>query len=110
LSKAATEALKGLRSTGNEWLFPTAAGTTFTCQNFINRHWIPPLKYAGLPYVRFHLLRHTAATLLLQRNVNPKIVQQLLGHSSVAFTLDRYSHFMPGFGDAAADAMDDTLS
>jgi integrase len=51
------------------------------------------LKRAGLPSnTRFHDLRHTCATLLLSRNVNPKIVSEMLGHANIAITLDTYSH------------------
>jgi integrase len=47
---------------------------------------------AGLPRVRFHDLRHTAATLMLSRHVHPKVASEMLGHSTVAITLDLYSH------------------
>ena len=53
------------------------------------------LKRAGLPRIRFHDLRHTCATLLLRRGVHPKVVSELLGHSTVTMTLDRYSHVLP---------------
>ncbi len=59
-------------------------------------------KKAGLPQVRFHDLRHGHATLALQAGVNPKVVQERLGHSSVAFTLDRYSHAIPALQEDAA--------
>lgn len=68
------------------------------------------LKRAGLPEVRFHDLRHTCATVLLSKNVNPKIVSEMLGHATIAITLDTYSHVLPNMGDAAAGAMDDALS
>lgn len=58
---------------------------------------------AGLPRVRFHDLRHTHATLLLRAGVNPRVVSERLGHSSVAFTLDTYAHVLPGMQAAAAD-------
>lgn len=64
---------------------------------------------AGLPAIRFHDLRHTCATLLLSRNVHPKMVQEMLGHATVAITLDTYSHVLPGIGDQAAAAMEDAL-
>ncbi len=64
---------------------------------------------AGLPDIRFHDLRHTCATLLLCQGVHPKIVQELLGHTTINITLDTYSHVLPGIGDAAASAMDDVL-
>jgi hypothetical protein len=62
-----------------------------------------------LPDIRWHDLRHTCATLLLSRGTHPKYVQQLLGHSSIQLTLDRYSHWMPSMGKHAASAMDDAL-
>ena len=68
------------------------------------------LKRAGLPQIRFHDLRHTCATLLLTRNVNPKIVSEMLGHATIAITLDTYSHVLPNMRDQAAAAMEDALS
>jgi integrase len=68
------------------------------------------LRRAGLPDVRFHDLRHTCATLLFARGAHPKLVQELLGHSTVGITLDTYSHVLPGMGDLAANAMEDALS
>jgi integrase len=55
-------------------------------------------------------LRHTCATLLLTRNVNPKIVSEMLGHSTIAKTLDTYSHVLPNMRDQAAAAMEEALS
>lgn len=53
------------------------------------------LSLAGLPRLRLHDLRHTAATHLLARGVHPKVVQDLLGHSTISLTLDTYSHVSP---------------
>ena len=64
---------------------------------------------AGLPYIRFHDLRHTCATLLLTKGVHPKIVSEMLGHSSIAITLDTYSHVISGLGKAAASETEDAL-
>jgi integrase len=47
---------------------------------------------------------------LLQRNIHPKFVQELLGHASISFTLDTYSHAIPGMGDQTATAMEDAPS
>ncbi len=67
------------------------------------------LSAAGLPRIRFHDLRHTAASLLLGRDVNPKKVSEMLGHSTVAITLDTYSHVSPTMHRDAAQVMDDLL-
>lgn len=64
------------------------------------------LKNAGLPDIRFHDLRHSAATLLLAMSVNPKIVQELLGHSSITMTMDIYSHVLPPIQSEAMGKMD----
>ena len=71
---------------------------------------MPLLKRAGLPMIRFHDLRHTAATLLLTRGVHPKIVQERLGHSQISLTLDTYSHVLPGMGREAASKLDELLT
>ncbi len=54
-------------------------------------------------------MRHTCATLLLRQGVNPKFVQELLGHADISLTLNVYSHVLPDMGDAAAGAMDAAL-
>ena len=59
--------------------------------------------------MRFHDLRHTAATLLLKEGVHPKYVQESLGHANIAITLVTYSHVLPGMGDQAASAMENAL-
>lgn len=60
------------------------------------------VKAAGLRRIRLHDLRHTWATLALQAGVNPKVVSDRLGHATVSFTLDTYSHVMPGLQEEAA--------
>jgi len=67
------------------------------------------LAKAGLPGIRIHDLRHTAATLLLTRGVHPKVVQDMLGHSTVTLTLDTYSHVTPRLHKEAAAHMDALL-
>jgi integrase len=60
--------------------------------------------------VRFHDPRHTSATLLLSRGVNPKAVSEQLGHASIVITLDTYSHVIPSMQREAAAAMYELLS
>jgi integrase len=80
-------------------------------RRYITTHRFKPLvKRAGLPNIRFHDLRHTCATLLLSKNVNPKVVSEMLGHSSIAITLDTYSHVLPDMQDSAAKAIEEVLS
>jgi len=86
-------------------IFPSAKGTPLNPENLVKRSFKPLLKRAGLPEIRFHDLRHTCATLLLGRGVHPKIVQELLGHATIAMTLDTYSHYLPSMGDQASGAM-----
>ncbi|MBA2326573.1 MAG: tyrosine-type recombinase/integrase [Actinobacteria bacterium] len=59
--------------------------------------------------MRFHDLRHTCATLLLHAEVHPKVVQEMLGHSSIAITLDIYSHVVPGMQEEAARRMQEQV-
>jgi integrase len=91
-------------------VFTTEVGTLINPTNLRRRSFAPLLERAGLPQIRFHDLRHTCATLLLSRNVHPKYVQELLGHATVAITLDIYSHMIPGMGTHNARAMEDVFS
>jgi integrase len=65
---------------------------------------------AGLPRVRVHDLRHTTASVLLEIGVHPKVVQDLLGHSTIAVTMDTYSHVAPGLHLEAIQKLDVLLS
>lgn len=91
-------------------VFTSGVGTLINPTNLRRRSFAPLLERAWLPQIRFHDLRHTCATLLLSRNVHPKYVQELLGHATVAITLDTYSHMIPGMGNHTARAMEDISS
>ncbi|HET6662405.1 MAG TPA: tyrosine-type recombinase/integrase [Rubrobacter sp.] len=62
-----------------------------------------------MPSIRFHDLRHTCATILPKKGIYLKAVSEMLGHYSIAITLDAYSHVIPGLGEYAAQAMEDAL-
>jgi integrase len=79
-------------------VFCDTQGGPLRKSNLLRRSFLPLLKRARLPAIRFHDLRHTAATLLLARGVHPKIVQERLGHSQISLTLDTYSHVLLGWG------------
>jgi integrase len=91
-------------------LFTTDTGGPINPFNLRKRSFAPLLKKAKLPHIRFHDLRHTCATLLLTQGTHPKYVQELLGHATLAITLDTYSHVLPGMGDQTARATQDALS
>ena len=91
-------------------VFATQRGTLVNPSNLRKRSFTPLLEKTGLPTIRFHDLRHTCATLLLSRNVNPKIVSEMLGHATIAITLDTYSHVLPNMQDGAARALQEALS
>jgi integrase len=77
--------------------------------NSITRAFQTIARSVGLEGARLHDLRHAHATILLQQGVHPKIVQERLGHSTVATTLDIYSHVLPGLQEAAAQRFDEGL-
>ena len=59
--------------------------------------------------MRFHDLRHTSASLMLLRGAKPKVISEALGHASVAFTMDTYSHIISGMQEDAMALLDEVL-
>ncbi|TAK59369.1 MAG: site-specific integrase, partial [Dehalococcoidia bacterium] len=90
-------------------VFANELGRPMEAGNLVRRSFRPLLRAAGLPRIRFHDLRHTAATLLMGQNVPPKVVSEMLGHSQVGITLDLYSHVTPTMQRQATAAMDALL-
>jgi integrase len=90
-------------------VFASEIGTALEPSNIDRRSFKPLLEKAGLPNIRFHDLRHSCATVLLSQGVNPKFVQELLGHADIKLTLGTYSHFLPSMGDQTANAMESAL-
>ncbi len=108
LSQTAIQVLEELGG-GSGLVFKTSNDTPISPRN-LQRHFHQTLDKVGLPNIRFHDLRHTAATLLLTQNVHPKIVQEMLGHSSISLTLDTYSHIIPTLQKQAAEKMEALLN
>ena len=73
-------------------MFPTDVGTPTLIGNLAFKN---ILSAAGLPEIRRYDLRHTIATLLLSKGINPKVVSERLGHASITLTLDTYWHVLP---------------
>ncbi len=92
----------------NELLFTAEKGGFLIKSNFL-RAFYRLLERAECPRVRFHDLRHTAATLAFEQGQHPKQVQEMLGHASVTLTLDTYSASVPAMQDELADAMQRAL-
>ena len=67
------------------------------------------LKQAALPDIRFHDLRHTAATLMLGWGIHPKVAQERLSHARIGYTLGTYSHVLPSIQTEAAEKMDELV-
>ena len=86
-------------------MFSTRSGNPINPRTFREAYY-RVIKKAGLPPIRFHDLRHTHATLLLQQGVHPKVVSERLGHTSINMTLDLYSHVIPSIQKEAAEMFD----
>lgn len=98
----------GVDWTDDELIFTRADGEPYD-PGFVFRTFQSSAKRAGVPVIRFHDLRHTAATLMMIEGVHPKIVQEQLGHSSVNMTLGRYSHVGETMQREAALKLTETL-
>jgi integrase len=90
-------------------VFTTTKGTPINVRN-VTRWFHQILERAELPRIRFHDLRHTAASLLLAQGVEPRVIMETLGHSQISLTLNTYSHVMPQMQRVAADRMDDLFN
>jgi integrase len=122
LTATATEALRGHRTRqvanrlhlGGLWqdhnmVFASDFGTPLDPSN-ANHRFHEALDRAGLPRVRLHDLRHTAATLMLTAGIHPKVVQETLGHSNITQTLSTYSHVLPLLQSEAADRLEEAFN
>lgn len=98
----------GGRWRDHDLVFCTANGTPISRHN-LRRSFLLHLAHAGLPTIRFHDLRHTAATLMLSQGTHPKVVQEMLGHSQISLTLDTYSHVLPTMQHEAVERMQKLL-
>jgi len=92
-----------------ELVFTTAIGTPVHPKNMLDRNFKRVLEAAGLPRIRFHDLRHSAATLMLAQGVNPKVLQEVLGHSQIQVTLNIYAHVLREQKKEAAQKVNDFL-
>jgi len=104
-----TECLLLGKSLGEDDLVFTNADGTPLDPGTLTHNFARIARKTGLEDTRFHDLRHTFASLMLLAGIHPKIVSEMLGHSSVAFTLDVYSHAIGGLQKAAMKRLDEIL-
>lgn len=91
------------------FVFAKDSGDPIQMNNFGQRSFPALMKKAGVKKIRFHDLRHTCATLLMEGDTHPKVVQERLGHANIAMTLDRYSHVTPTMQRGAAQLLGNAL-
>ena len=97
----------GRRIAADDMVF-SAAGKPFD-PNVLSHSFTRLAQKAGLEGVRFHDLRHTFASLMLLRGAKPKVISEALGHASVAFTMDTYSHIIEGMQEEAMALLDGVM-
>lgn len=90
----------------HDLIFPNGIGRPMERQNLIRRSFHGCLVQAGLPLMPFHTLRHSAATLLIALQVHMKVVQQQMGHSVIATTMNTYGHVTEGMQREVADKLE----
>lgn len=110
LKRHRTIQLEARLKAGTEWIdrdlvFPNKHGD-YLLPTTLGKQFTQLLQDVGLPHMRFHDLRHSAATLLLSMGVSMKVVQELLGHSSFSTTANVYSHVLPSMQQEAMAKMD----
>ena len=121
MSLELTQALKDLKlerqieagASGTDvpaWVFCNERGGLMHPHILRDRFFYGLLKKAGLRRVRFHDLRHTFASLLLQNSESPVYVKEQMGHSSIQVTVDCYGHLIPGGNKQAVDRLDTPLT
>lgn len=99
---------------GNEWqeydlMFTSKIGTGLGPKNLVDRYFRPLVKAAGVTKIRFHDLRHTAASIMLSRGVPIFTVSKILGHARASITSDTYGHLVSGATDGIGQMMDDAI-
>ena len=99
----------GQKLDDNDFLFPWKDGDPVRPDSLTQAFRRAATKL-GFTNLRFQDTRHTHASLLLLTGAHPKIVSERLGHASVAFTLDTYSHILPGLQQVAADRLDQLMT
>jgi integrase len=98
--------MEGKNSVAEDLIFPSNAGTPLDPDNLVHYHFQPCLERAGLRRFRFHDMRHTFGSLLIQDGASLAYVRDQMGHSSIQVTADIYGHLIPGADIKWVDGLD----
>jgi integrase len=99
--------LAGRTSIADDLIFPSKSGNPLDGANLIHYYFAPCIEKAGLRHIRFHDLRHTFGSHLIQRGASLAYVKEQMGHSSIQVTVDTYGHLIPGADIAWVDRLDE---
>ncbi|MNB71350.1 putative prophage phiRv2 integrase [compost metagenome] len=97
---------KGWKDNDRQFVFNTSTGAPYG-PAYISGRWINFRKKAGLREIKFHELRHTSASLLINKGVHAKVISERLGHSDIKITMNTYGHVFQKADHAAAEMFDD---
>ena len=97
------------RSNKLDLVFPNGKGQPIEPTHLTRMHFYPALDAAGIKRIRFHDLRHTYASLLIEQGENIKYIQSQMGHANPSVTLNIYGHLMESVNQAAAQRLEDTI-
>ena len=90
-------------------VFPSSFGNPMDCRNMVKRYFESTLEKAKIPKIRFHDLRHTFASMLIEQGENIKYIQKQLGHSKPSVTMDIYAHLFNDENPKAASRLEERI-
>ena len=96
----------GRTTISGDLVFPSQAGTVLDPDNLVHRYFLPSVEKAGLRRIRFHDMRHSFGSLLIQDGAPITYVKEQMGHSSIQVTVDIYGHLIPGANVEWIDRLD----
>ena len=100
-------AARGLTAADKDALvFVAQRGNRLRIENWRKRVWLPATEKAGLAGYHFHWLRHTSVALMVELDTHPRVIQERLGHSSWATTMDTYGHILEATDDGVTGKLD----
>jgi integrase len=102
--------IAGDRWQENDLIFTSTIGSSLNFKNMIERHFKPIMNASNVPTIRFHDIRHTAASLMLSKGISIFIVSKIMEHARPSITSDIYGHLIPGAMSGIGDMMDEIIA